>query len=44
MFNKKNTQWLVVWFDSQFKFTIYINKRIKQACAAEIKIKNLTKI
>ena len=43
MFNKKATQWLGVWLDSQLKFTAHINERIRRARAAEIQIKGLTK-
>lgn len=30
LFNKKTTQWLGVWLNSQLKFTFYINKRLKK--------------
>lgn len=44
MFNKKATQQLKIWLDSQFKFMIYINKKIKKAYTIEIQIKGLIKI
>lgn len=40
-FNKKATQWLGVWLDSQLKFTSHINERVRRARAAEIQIKGL---
>lgn len=40
-FNKKATQWLGVWLDSQLKFTSHINERVRRARAAEVQIKGL---
>ena len=42
MFNKKAIKWLRVWLDSQLKFTLHINERVRRARTAKIQIIGLT--
>lgn len=43
LFNKKATQCLGVWLDSRLNFAFHFNERMKQAKAAEFRIKGLSK-
>ncbi len=36
IFNKVATRWLGVWLDSQLKFTLHINERLRRARPAKI--------
>ena len=42
-FNDKATRWLGIWLDSGLTFSTYIKERVKQAQAAEARIKGLTR-
>ena len=40
-FNKEAARWLGIWPDSQLKFTLHINEKVRKARTAEIQIKGL---
>lgn len=40
-FNKNITRWLGTWFNSQLRFTAYVNKRLTKAKIPKIKVKRL---
>lgn len=42
-FNNKATRWLGIWLDSALTFSTHIRERVKQAQAAEARIRSLTR-